>query len=256
MYFKNCLKCGKSFETTSGTKKFCCRSCANSFTTTARKVPDESVFVNGINKTSAYILGLIYSDGCLSYDNHCHRFKITISLNDEDLMHEIHQLMTPQKKLYEYTHPKGRGPSYSVISCNENDIEFLRSKGVTERKSSNIIFPNIDDEFVHHFVRGYFDGDGSVYFNNTSTNYNNNKKYYKYINASFTTGSMNFAYQLCSVLRNNGIVSHVLQDSRVENNSWYVKIYDRQSLKAFYEWIYRDADLYLERKKLKFTEKI
>ena len=72
MHHKICTKCGITFETKNRSKKFCCRSCANSFTTALRKIPDESIFMNGISNTNAYVLGLIYSDGCLSYDNHSH----------------------------------------------------------------------------------------------------------------------------------------------------------------------------------------
>jgi intein-encoded DNA endonuclease-like protein len=256
MYYKRCIKCSKAFETTKKIKKFCCRSCANSFTSSARKIPDESIFISGINETNSYILGLIYSDGCLSFDQHCHRFKITISLNDIDIMEKVHKLMTPQKKLHEYKHPKGTRPTYSVISCNEYDIDFIKSMGITERKSCNITFPNIEKRYIPHFIRGYFDGDGSVYVNTTKTNHNDNVKYYSYINASFTTGSLNFADQLNGILNKNDVLSHVVKDSREDHISWYVKIYEKQSVKRFYEWIYTDAELYLSRKKLKFTEMI
>lgn len=256
VYFRRCIKCAKEFETNSKTKKFCSKSCANSFAAIARKIPDESIFINGINKMNSYILGLIYSDGCLSFDQHCHRFKITISLNDLEVMEEIHKLMTPNKKLYEYKHPKGRKPTYSVISCNEGDIDFLREIGVTERKSNNIIFPNIEKQYISHFIRGYFDGDGSVYVNKTKTIYNEHVKNYSYINANFTTGSLAFASKLCEILNENKILAHLVKDSRQEHNTWYVKIYEKQSIKRFYEWVYCDADLYLTRKKNKFTEMI
>lgn len=256
MRHKICPKCGGTFETENRSKKFCCRSCANSFTNALRKIPDESIFMNGISNTNAYVLGLIYSDGCLSYDNHCHRYKITISLNDFDILEKIHKLMTPNKKLYEYKHPNGRRVTYSIISCNEDDISFLKNLGMTERKSSIINFPYIESNYIPHFIRGYFDGDGSVYVNRTKTNYNNNIKQYNYINVSFTTGSVDFATQLNDILNTYNILSHVVKDSRVEHNSWYVKIYEKESLTKFYNWIYNDAELFLLRKKLKFTEMI
>ena len=65
-----CLNCKKTFEVTSKNKhkKFCCHSCANSYTSRQRFTEDESLYNNGLNHLNAYIMGLIFSDGCLSYD--------------------------------------------------------------------------------------------------------------------------------------------------------------------------------------------
>lgn len=40
----------------------------------------------------------------------------------------------------------------------------LASHGLVERKTNTITFPitSIKDELIHHFIRGYFDGDGSM----------------------------------------------------------------------------------------------
>ncbi len=68
MYIKICEKCGKKFETEIIHRRFCCKSCSNSFNTSLRMVPDENIFKSGLNEINAYILGIIYSDGCLFFD--------------------------------------------------------------------------------------------------------------------------------------------------------------------------------------------
>jgi len=256
LFYKICEKCGDEFETKVKQRRFCCKSCANSVTTSLRRVPDESLFKDGINEINAYILGIIYSDGCLTFDKHSHRYKLNITLNDQEIMNKIHGMMTPNKKLYEYKHPRGKQTSYSIISSNEEDIDFIVKLGVTERKSKVITFPKLATKYIRHFVRGYFDGDGSVYINRTKTNYKGVINHYEYINASFTTGSENFAKQLLMVLNNKGINANLVKDSREYNDSWYVKIYDKKSIGKFYNWIYRDAGLYLERKQLIFNDMI
>lgn len=256
MFFKICEKCGKKFITRKRDGRFCSKSCANSYNTTARRIPDNSIFENGFNIMNAYILGIIYADGCLTYDKHSHRFKINISINDEELMKKIHFMMTPNKKLYEYKHKLGRVKTYSIISSNENDIDFLRKIGLTERKSNVIIFPELPKELLPHFVRGYFDGDGSVYINKTSTNYKGVKKSYKYINVSITTGSKTFGLELANKLNEYNICAHVVEDSRTLHNCLYVKIYENKSVNNFFEWIYKDADIYLERKHSIFVNMI
>ena len=44
-----------------------------------------------------------------------------------------------------------------------SDIEKL---GVIENKTLVLTFPELPTELVHHFIRGYFDGDGSVFLCN------------------------------------------------------------------------------------------
>jgi hypothetical protein len=41
-------------------------------------------------------------------------------------------------------------------------VKAITSFGISKRKSLTLEFPNIPDEYFWHFVRGYFDGDGSI----------------------------------------------------------------------------------------------
>ncbi|WP_461612898.1 LAGLIDADG family homing endonuclease [Clostridium sp. Marseille-QA1073] len=252
---KKCLKCNKNFNADSKIRKFCSKSCANSFNTTKRKVHDNSLYTSGMNTFNAYVLGLIYSDGCLSFDEHSNRYRITITMNEYDLMECLNKFICPTKKLYKYKHPKGREFSYSVITTNEFDINFLKELGLTERKSKSIMLPVLPNNLMSHFVRGYFDGDGSVYVNKTKQIINQEVKYYKYINCNFTTGSIKFAEQLRNVLFNNDIENTLVADSR-RSDAFYVKIYKKESIKKFYNYIYKDASLYIKRKHLKFAKMI
>jgi len=256
MFCGICIKCNKEFETKKRNQKFCSKSCANSFNTSARKIEDNSVFKTKLNKLSSYILGLIYSDGCLSYDRHTKRKRITISMNEEELIEKLNRIMTPNKKVYKYKHPMGRGYTYSVISTNPIDVKYLLDIGITERKSSIVSMPKLPRNLMRHFIRGYFDGDGSVYINRTSTYYNGIKKNYIYTNISFTTGSNVFAEQLKLVLSLFNIESKIVKDSRQNHKCFYVKIYKKECVKNFYNFIYTDAEYYLKRKHSKFIEMI
>jgi intein/homing endonuclease len=256
MFSKVCKKCSCNYITRKKDQMYCSKSCANSINTSKRKIEDESIFKCSLNEISSYILGLIYSDGCLSFDNHTRRYRITIAMNEKDLMERVRSLMTPNKKLYEYRHPNGRRETFSVISTNNQDIEYLINLGITERKSLTVKYPIIPVELYSHFIRGYFDGDGSVYKNVTSTHYKGIKKQYEYINVSFTTGSYSFAQELKSVLMMNKIRCNIVKDSRNNHQSWYVKIYEREAVKNLFYFMYKDATIYLSRKHIKFIEMI
>ena len=145
MYKYICEKCNCEFETKKKNQLYCSKSCANSVNASKRKILDKSIFSNGINEETAYILGLIFSDGCLSYDIHSKRYRITISMNDYDILEYLRSTYTPLKKLYVYKNKKGKSETYTFITTDEYDIKFLRSVGVGERKSKYIRLPKIND---------------------------------------------------------------------------------------------------------------
>ena len=252
MYKYICEKCNCEFETKKKNQLYCSKSCANSVNASKRKILDKSIFSNGINEETAYILGLIFSDGCLSYDIHSKRYRITISMNDYDILEYLRSTYTPLKKLYVYKNKKGKSETYTFITTDEYDIKFLRIVGVGERKSKYIRLPKINDRYMRDMIRGIFDGDGSVYINKTKGIYKSEIKVYEYVNASFTTGSKKFAEDLLNILSENYINAHIVKDSRKKKECWYVKIYSKLDIEKFYRYLYLDTYIYLDRKRSLF----
>lgn len=127
--------------------------------------------------------------------------------------------------------------------------------GITIRKSLSIKFPNVEDKFKKHVIRGIFDGDGSVYVNRTSTNYKGIRKTYTYINASITTGSEKMGIKLKEIFNANGIGATIIKDSRGKS-VWYVKIYSRENIRKLFDYLYNDSEVFLKRKKDIFNKMI
>lgn len=252
MHTYTCKKCNLIFETRKKGQQFCSRSCSNSFNTTARKIDDISIFENGINAKTAYILGIIISDGCISYDAHSKRYRITISMNDYSIIEFLRNEYSPTKKIYEYKNKISKYITYTFISTNDYDIRFLNSIGINERKSYTVKLPDINEKYYRHLIRGIFDGDGSVYVNTTTTRYNDIVNKYKYINASFTSGSHELLVGINKKLERYEIKSSIVRDSRENTNSWYLKIYSVENIDKLYKYMYSNAKLYLARKKDKF----
>lgn len=249
-----CTNCRKEFSHKKSKMKFCSLEC---FYNHKRKQKDSrihSIFENDVGPDEAYILGLICTDGCISYDNHSHRWRMTLSMIDRELINELRSRYTPHQKLYEYT-PKKGNTAYTIVTSNDFDINFLRSIGITERKSLTTRVPYIKPNLSSHLVRGIFDGNGCIY---NSTTINGSGEYtYKFV--SFTTGSQGFANDLVEILDKHGIPTRTTMDCRSHTSerlhgTYYVKIYRRQAIKDFYEWIYQNAGLFLSRKHDKFTD--
>lgn len=114
----------------------------------------------------AYILGFITADGNVSKK----RDYIRIQLNPKDkyLLEYIASKIQPSQKIYDYSaYSKKRNKTYySCLLCLSSKIikEDLSKFGVIPNKTGNhrIDF-DIPKEYICDYIRGFFDGDGSVY---------------------------------------------------------------------------------------------
>ncbi|MGK7895820.1 MAG: LAGLIDADG family homing endonuclease, partial [Xenococcus sp. (in: cyanobacteria)] len=91
-----------------------------------------------------------------------------------------------------------------------------------------------------HFVRGYFDGDGSVYLKKSSSRN-------KHLKISFL-GTKDFLSQLKRTFTDIGYSSSYLKP---ENNYWVLTLSDSSQLDKVISWMYQDAKIFMERKKNK-----
>lgn len=190
------------------------------------------------NREIAYIAGLIWSDGCLSKDSSSHGYRITLTMTDEILIKQIQSYIIPNRKLYMQVLPN-RKKKYSIVIQNPAIVDFYIAANLTERKSKKLFFPIIPEKFYPDFIRGYFDGDGSVFYTNPN-----------YLGVRFTCGDEAFLEQLNKILP---IDMHLTKDSR--KNVWYLSIYSKRLIKIFAKWIYDNNPMfYLERKRKIFQD--
>lgn len=121
----------------------------------------------------------------------------------------------------------------------------LKNHGCIPQKSLIIKFPTISDELVPHFIRGYFDGDGTVgIYKNSSI------KDAITLRSGFCSGSKEFIEKLYSYLP----VKKATIKKNVRNNNGAGFVYTinfsvNDSLKL-YLYMYPDnTNIYLKRKK-------
>jgi intein/homing endonuclease len=228
---KKCEYCNKEFKTPTKHphQRFCCKSCS----VQARSKEDIGLFNNNIDdKIIKYIIGLILSDGCITTNGK--KKVIVISLKDQYMIQYIRDLVCPTKKVYK------DGINYQVRWRNQTDVETLCQLGITERKSLTAVFPKFDNENnIWHFIRGIFDGDGSVY-NDHHYDKKYNKDYY-YTRISISTASPQFANELNSFLHKYNINSRINKDSR-NRDMYYIQISKQNDVKLFAQLIYQDSN--------------
>jgi hypothetical protein len=133
---------------------------------------NERFFQTIDNEAKAYWLGFIAADGCvtrgrlviaLSSVDHAHlkKFKTDIESTSPVLKSEKKRDSAAKNNPHSYIQKVSRIAISSRPMCDD-----LSRLGIVERKSKTLQFPTSDqvpNDLLRHFLRGYFDGDGSIY---------------------------------------------------------------------------------------------
>lgn len=203
---------------------------------------DKYYFDNIDSEDKAYFLGFIYADGYVSKKT----FGIRISTKDECLLETLKQKLHSEHKIIYSIGAQtkyGEVDSCSISITNKYFVDNLISKGVIYNKTGRITFPDetiIPEQLKRHFIRGYFDGNGSVYKSNSG------------IVVGFD-GSEAFLSQILYEL--NKLFKTVVKVNKYKDrNCYYIKIGGNNHMRIFYNYLYKDTTIFLERKKIVFEK--
>lgn len=212
---------------------------------------DEKYFDSIDTPNKAYVLGFMYADGYNNTQKILVRLQLTESDRQilEDIRREIkyeHPLYyIPPRRIYDQYTSK---PQYKIDISNKYFSASLAAAGVIQNKSLILQYPNwIRDGLQSHFIRGYFDGDGSLYrgINRHS------KAGYNY-NVTITQTD-SFCRSLKDVVEKTiGIHCSVFDASNHNGITKVFAVCGKLQTNRFLEWIYQDADLMLNRKYEKY----
>lgn len=206
---------------------------------------NEGYFNSIDTEAKAYFLGLLFADG--TNDG---KKKLTIRLQEEDsyILDVLKNEICPSTKMIRLE-PKCEKckPQYSLDIYSGNLCRNLSSIGCIPRKSKGMDFPNIPNEYLNHFVRGYFDGDGSVCIRNKT------EKHYRFFSVSFTS-CYTFLLDLKASLESEGFkIGKIKMDGRNDYTASF-NINGYENIKKFYKWLYNDSNIYLTRKESKLKQ--
>ena len=175
----------------------------------------------------AYFLGFLYADGC----NHKNNTKISMFLKEEDkdILIKLNNLLQPDKPL---TYRKARigNAQYGMQISNKRISDNLNVLGCTPNKTFTLNFPTntqVPNNFLIHFIRGYFDGDGWL-----------GKK-----DISITSSNV-----FCNELSNYLLDNFNIKTRKKVKNKVTELCFSRYSVKPFLDLIYKNSNIHLERK--------
>jgi len=194
----------------------------------------------------AYWLGFIGADGNV-FKNCLH---IGIHENDVKHLEKFSKHITGNYPVRIKTYiSRGKPSSIARIDIHSNKIiNDLYRSGITPKKSHTISWQkttkNIPKHLIHHFVRGYFDGDGS--WKKSGKNGNG-------IHFSVACGSGDFILglqkQLCSSCGLSMVKIYSKKTNDKKANNYALEYGGRLQEIRIYNWMYNNATLFLERKK-------
>ena len=198
---------------------------------------DEHYFDCVDTQDKAYMLGFLYADGC-NCNNH---ISICLQERDRDILDKINQALSSNRPLgfIDYSSRKGNCQNqYRLDIANQHMSEQLSLLGMIPNKSLVLKFPEwLQPDLYPHFIRGYFDGDGYV-----SKSYNNAKL--------TIVSTKDFCESVQKIVRDNlGINACIYLCHKNElTPTRTLQISGRNQIRKFLDYIYNDANLYLQRK--------
>ena len=119
------------------------------------------------NELEAYLLGFFYADGYITNYSYgkWRAFGIGLKAKDKNFLQWICDVLNKDLGTnYELKYQKETN-SYRLLVCRVYFVEKLINLGIVPHKTytnTNGIISNVPIELMNHFIRGFFDGDGSI----------------------------------------------------------------------------------------------
>lgn len=139
---------------------------------TSRKYDCNHNYFESIDSSEkAYWLGFISADGYIESKraNGNQKLGIMLSQKDENHLKKFNLALDSNYEIKEYVgsgyNPTGKFSK--LLLTSQKIVNDLKEYGIVEHKSLILKFPaKLDERYINDYIRGYFDGNGSIYFQN------------------------------------------------------------------------------------------
>lgn len=209
---------------------------------------DETIFETIDTEEKAYWLGFLYADGYVNEKTTA----IELSLAEIDYEHIVKfKKFTKSDRPIRKKEVKIKNKTYvayRLTICSKKIVSDLVSKGCFQNKSLKLKFPNekqVPKHLIHHFMRGYFDGDGCLSISNSRKN--DQPKLSLVGTEEFLTEYEN------NLMHLDDCINYKIPKLELRRKTYYSVAHSGfYQIKDIYNVLYLDSTIYLERKRNKF----
>lgn len=212
----------------------------------------ENYFKTVDSEEKAYWLGFLAADGCIRRrvnekgKSRGDGIYLKLAVLDESHMEKFRDSICPDAKItYQRnkTVTKSGKDSFSNscnLRINGNElVQDIIKLGVGPRKTFTVGKPNIGEEYYKHFIRGFFDGDGCCYVKKTL---GKRGLYTVSVRFSFACASKDMRDFFAEELGKIGIDTKCYDNLNLQVTGGFIND------KKFFDYLYTDATIYLQRK--------
>lgn len=209
-------------------------------------------------EVQAYLLGFYAADGNINEKRKT--FRIHLQQSDSELVYLYKDLISPDARLFTMKERVVKARNGQLVTAHESiGVDINSSKicndlvnlGFGYNKTYvDLKLPKIDDKLIRHFIRGYFDGDGTIsyYYCKPDFKWKKNERIRGYASICGKTKTM--IEEIANFLKKNNIKSSTCFAKR--DKMWILTI-PKSQLKKLYDLFYKDSYFYLSRKFNKFN---
>lgn len=194
---------------------------------------NENFFENINSEEKAYWLGFLVADGSsLKW-----KLKLGLSIKDKNHLEKFRKALGSNHPLHIYKQP----------SINFHFENRKIRNDLTKINYKNIKISSLNGNLINHYIRGVFDGDGSIY-----------KSFNKYCNC------YNYGFSLIGKEFIINQIQQIFMNKIVLNKTkLYIQepvvsmVYcGRNNIRRIYDYLYKNSSVWMDRKKDRFEEYI
>lgn len=207
----------------------------------------EDFFEKIDSEEKAYWLGFIMADGCVcksGKNGNPNTLRITLKKSDREQLESFNKSLKSDYIIKEKTLYDKRGFTSESATLKINSVKIcndLQKYGVIQKKTGKEIVPDIDKNLIRHYIRGYFDGDGSITFSKAN----------KSASFKICSASLVLIQDIATTFEDLGMKINY----QTYNNNFYILETRKQSnILSLKKYLYDDSTIYLNRKFQKISQ--
>lgn len=218
-----------------------------------RKFQINDNYFNPNNQThnSAYILGMLASDGCVASNQN--QIYIELQRKDKEILEKINIELQNERPIKDYHNNCKDYENSKLYFFSQQIKQDLSLYNIIPNKTAfdNDFFQNIKPEYYMDYIRGHFDGDGSIKWTNGT------------INWQIDSTSLTTLNHMIVILQQYGIIAKILKHTEECKNRnrtkdlYRIYFYGKDNAIKLYKLFYQlplEQALRMSRKQQHFNE--